>query len=234
MRIILTFAVFIQLITLAYSQGKQDSTLYKFQGPWFGNNDAAFTGYLTNNMYLKGTDFRNDIRGDIRFIFLLSSGGNISEFKFIDSTSSEKLNGDVRKAIEGSSNKWVTARLNDKNISIFIMGYVKLFATGTDDHKRYSVIARYDFLRDALLFNNYYNAGADLAGEKKFVEAIPFFDQVINFSANDIDAYYNRGVCYHKTGRQEKACQDWNAVKALGKTDCDQLILKYCNMQILK
>jgi len=46
--------------------------------------------------------------------------------------------------------------------------------------------------------------------EKDYKKAIPLFTNALTHEKHYVEAYYNRGVCYEKTGNKEKAKADYN------------------------
>jgi tetratricopeptide (TPR) repeat protein len=56
----------------------------------------------------------------------------------------------------------------------------------------------------------YFNLGyIAMIFEKDYAKAIPLFTRALTFEAHYVEAYYNRGICYEKTGDIQKAKADY-------------------------
>ena len=62
--------------------------------------------------------------------------------------------------------------------------------------------------RKEFLGVEYNNIGASILVEKKFKEAIPYFDEAINLYPKFSSAYHNRGTCYYALKKTEEAFVD--------------------------
>jgi len=77
-------------------------------------------------------------------------------------------------------------------------------------------------------YNKFYNEGTTYIGEKKFKEALQFFNEAIALKKNSAEAIFARGTCYLMLNERDKACIDFNAAKALKLTSAEEYIKKYC------
>jgi tetratricopeptide (TPR) repeat protein len=74
----------------------------------------------------------------------------------------------------------------------------------------------------------YYNNAESLSEEGNFSESIENFTLALQYNPGDIAALYKRGIVKYKTKDETGACEDWNKIKSLGKSDADELLNKYC------
>ncbi|MBL0341186.1 MAG: tetratricopeptide repeat protein [Bacteroidetes bacterium] len=225
-RLLSLSALFIIAVT-QFAQAQSSTSLYKFTPPWFGNGDKAIKSYFLENILLKERDFKFEIKGAVIVKFMLTKEGELKDFVIIDSTNSVQLNQDVIKCLKLSKGLWHRATINEQFCDITIIVDVRLIA-GDSQLYGYYVESNFEYSKDAILFNNYYNIGSDLASKGLYQEALPYFDVLINQSTTDVDALYNRGVCHMKLGDMTKACADWQIIQNSGKSDADKLLLKYC------
>jgi tetratricopeptide (TPR) repeat protein len=215
------FAVSQRNIVVAnISDDKVAKEFYNFTRPYFSGK--GFADYISNEMNFNKHDMAKNLESCV-LTFKLSKNNEVSDLKMVDSTSNKKLNNQFYNAILTSSGKWEVAKINGKAIDINITAKATVL---TFIH---SIDASYTYLIDNLLTNNFYSEGVSLSSNNEFSEAIKYFDQVLKISSADVDAFFNRGICKYKSDDKTGACEDWNKIQAMGKTDADKLILKYCN-----
>ena len=71
------------------------------------------------------------------------------------------------------------------------------------------------------LANKYFDKG-------QYAQSITYYSYAIAESPLNIDLFYNRGLAFHNTGEDEKACNDWHHIKSLNLPDADKFLKKYC------
>jgi tetratricopeptide (TPR) repeat protein len=64
--------------------------------------------------------------------------------------------------------------------------------------------------------------------QKKYKEALADYKRTILLNPNLPEAYFNRGVCYYYTERQDSACIDWKKAALMGYATAKDYSEKYC------
>ncbi|MCW3083008.1 MAG: hypothetical protein JWP12_374 [Bacteroidetes bacterium] len=135
---------------------------------------------------------------------------------------------------------WEPAKLNNQKIVKRIYTTIDLSAyderlNGSQEfldslHKNlvYFHLATTDVTDNAYKQRNLFKAAVRKMKEKKTKLAIVYFLQAIDFNKNDINSYYNLGICYYRTHDVQNACKCWNTGKMLGDKDVEELLKKYC------
>ena len=73
-----------------------------------------------------------------------------------------------------------------------------------------------------------YKLANTLVRQKKYTEAIEFYNKVINNKPNFGGAYLNRGNAYFFSNNSELACSDWQKAIENGTERAQQMIETYC------
>ncbi|HKR06759.1 MAG TPA: energy transducer TonB [Bacteroidia bacterium] len=225
----------------AESQIINKITLYKFEEPYFMGE--GISQFLYTQVNLIERDFKTGIDGKSVITFRLTREGEIKNLVVLDSTTNEHFNTQVYDAIADHPKSWEVGTLNGERVDVNMRVKTRFSkitnpaSLGTGNpighivnagREVYNIIGDYEYLVDNLLSDNFYKEGVKASEENKFSDAIKFFDEVIKFSATEVDALYSRGVCKYKMDDKAGACQDWKKIQSMGKTDADKLILKYC------
>lgn len=73
-----------------------------------------------------------------------------------------------------------------------------------------------------------FSAGVRKMKEHKTLLAIAYFLQAAEFNKNDINSFYNLGICYYRMHNVYNACKYWNEGEMLGDAEAGELLNKYC------
>lgn len=76
--------------------------------------------------------------------------------------------------------------------------------------------------------DDFFAMGVKLMTSKNFEEAALWFGAVLESNEKDLDALFNRAICYLKTNDIKSACKDWERAAKLGDPDAPTLIQKNC------
>ncbi|MBL7915226.1 MAG: hypothetical protein JNL49_09270 [Bacteroidia bacterium] len=206
---------------------QNETKLYQFSPPEFGNGDKAFATYFSERVNLRSRDFKINVTGTLQIKFTLTKNKEVTNIVILDSTNSTHFNKEIIDYLWQGRNNWKTAKINQQptDINILVSANLLGLAQLADS---YILNTGFAYIVDPLLLNRYYNLGADLAGNGQFKEAIPYFNCVLENSPSDVDALFNRGICYLKIDENKKACSDWQTISNMGKPDANKLLLKYC------
>jgi hypothetical protein len=215
---------------------------YKFDEPYFMGE--GFSEFLWTKINLKERDYKTGVDGKVVVTFTLTKDNKIKNLVVTDSTTNEHYNKQFYDAIADHPKSWQVGYLNGQAVDVNMRVNAKFCKVGnpgslftgsigarqvTQGWEMYQTIGDYEYMIDNLLSNNYYETGVKASEENNYAEAIKFFDEVIGFSAGEVDALYSRGICKYKSDDKAGACEDWKKIQSLGKPDADKLLLKYCN-----
>jgi tetratricopeptide (TPR) repeat protein len=62
----------------------------------------------------------------------------------------------------------------------------------------------------------------------EYTEAIDHFDRAISLTADNANAYFNRGLAYHMTYRPQQGCDDLRRAADLGSPEAADAITYFC------
>lgn len=173
---------------------------------------AAFQGdsfhdFLKENM---GSNSGDKKSGRILTSFVVSEKGVADSLKILEGLDAQYDKAYIR-AFYKAKNKWNAAQLNGKKVKVRMMDETRYFTSDM-------MIPAYNYTRDA-----------DAAfKEKKYELALYYFDKALNKLPIGKENLYKRGICKQMLGNQPGACEDWQAVKKLGGSTVDALLVKYC------
>lgn len=75
----------------------------------------------------------------------------------------------------------------------------------------------------------YLKYGNKFLDQKKYPAAIGIYSKALEFSPNEINVLFNRGIAYYYIGEKEKACNDWQLIRTLGSNESNDFLKEYCN-----
>jgi hypothetical protein len=170
--------------------------------------EESFREFLNQNII----EYSNVISEDNYFMatFIINKNGRIDSIE-IHKGINKTFDKQFIKAVYKSSGLWEPAKLNDKNVNVLHTEIFK-FVSNPNFEKQYY---------------NYQN-GVIAMQREKFDAAIDFFCLTLSSNPNDIDALFQRGICYFKLNLIDKACADWQKIKTLKSKRADNLILEFC------
>lgn len=73
-----------------------------------------------------------------------------------------------------------------------------------------------------------FTLGAKALSEKKYKEAIAYFNQAYRGDPRNPNILYNRALAKYEMGKLKKACIDWNRAKKLGDVESAELVEEKC------
>lgn len=143
--------------------------------------------------------------------FVVSKTGIADSLKIIEGID-EKFSKRFIKVFNKAKKEWKPAALNGRYVSVLM--FVDLRYLTSD-----SVIPNY-FLS---------NEGNKAYNEKDYAKALYYFDQAIAKLPTDKDNLLKRGTCRMLLGNIKGACEDWNTIISLGRSEPAEMMLKkYC------
>jgi len=146
-----------------------------------------------------------------------------------------------KRLISLTKDLWVVNKTNSKNrLNIIIPFISESYEQKRKDALKpssydYGKLIKYDLYnknvrgaKKGYRIINYYDLGVKKMNQNKLLLAKKYFEQAIQIKADDIDAYYNMGICYLKLNDNPHACKCWEMGQKLGDTGVLDLINKYC------
>ncbi|MDJ1479380.1 energy transducer TonB [Cytophagaceae bacterium YF14B1] len=170
--------------------------------------DESFHEYLRKGI----PEYSNVVSSDNFFMatFIVDQNGKIDSIK-IHKSLNKSFDKQFIKAVNSSSGYWEPAQLNGKNVNI-LHTETFTFITNPNFEKQYY---------------NYKNGVIEMQ-KGNYDNAIKLFNITLSSNPNDIDALYQRGICYYKIGMGDKACVDWLKIRALKSKRADDILIELC------
>jgi hypothetical protein len=142
--------------------------------------------------------------------FIVRKTGLIDSVKVLEGINS-KFEKQFRATLKKSQRFWAPAKLGDKNVDVQMKMTFKFISSD-------KFIPMYDFSKK----------GKTAMTNSDFDGAIYYFDLALEENPDDYEILYNKAICELNLGNRTLACQDLKKVKASGKLNVDDLILKEC------
>jgi TonB family protein len=217
-QIILIWLLLFNLITLiATAQDTLQPVVFTIveKMPSFPGGDDRLVKYLQKNIRYPAFAREHEITGTVFLTFVVTSEGKISQIKLLRGVASDTLNELANEAIRVLSimPAWNPGTQNDKPVYV-----------------QYNLPVRFSLKGVPAESNNpdNYTEGNKFFKEGNYELALQSYDKAISENKNNINAFYNRGVCNLKLNRNEQACIDFKSAVALGDKESQSLIDKFC------
>ena len=168
--------------------------------------------YLAKNVQYPTEDLEISLQGTEVVQFIVSTSGNLSEIKIVNSLS-DKVDAEVIRALKTTEGMWKPGYNDDKPVAM---------------EKEVSVAFRIDGM-----WNNDFNFWARkyfTQGNEIFFKqsnprkAIKYFDKGITLLPNDKSLLVMRGIARFQTGNKEGAVRDWSRIKSLGGFESEEYL----------
>ena len=179
------------------------------------DSEPMYPGGLDSLRYLVATqikvdpDFRLKIRqSELNAILNIEQDGSISEVYFLEKDYSYQ---NKISALLKQKAKWIPVYRNKKPIACSYL--IRLV-----DQKFNQRVA-----------NRTYNAGIQKMQEGDTNEELNLFSKTIVLNPNDLEAYYNRGICHFKTTDTVSACTDWSFAVLGGYKAAAKIVVRVCD-----
>jgi len=152
--------------------------------------------------------------------FVVSTTGELSDFKIVNSISPE-IDAEVVRVLKKTDKMWNPGCNNEipvvmeKEFSIAFK-----IANGQSDNTT-------NFTSKA---QSYFKKG----NKRFFIKdnnksALRYYDKAAQYLPNDKALLVTRGMCRYELGDNAGACQDWNRIKTLGGLEGDAYLNNFCN-----
>jgi hypothetical protein len=201
---------------------KGQDTIYiskhNYLEPFFLDPDNAAAQFISNNFY-----FPEHKAGDFYTRFIITKTGEIKGIEILSSTH-EKYNDYLIKAIKSTQGKWLPATWEGKPVNTEIkMG----FDMGWSEKNKSAVTIPKDTI-DPNESNYYLLQGNMSVEQKKYAAAIKNLSKSLDADPRNIDAYYARAAVYAIIKDTVKMCGDLLQLKYLEQAKGTELWKKFC------
>jgi len=155
--------------------------------------------------------------------FVVTSSGEVTNFKVINSVSSE-IDDEVIRVLKTTNGMWKPGSNNGKPVAM---------------EKEVSIIFKIDETKEraetkdlAKIVERFYRKGSkNLLIKNKPKRALKYYDKGIVLLPNEKSLLLVRGLARFELGNQEGACRDWNRIKTLGGFESDPYLDNFCEMK---
>ncbi len=175
------------------------------------DNSLMVNNYLLKNLISPNKSARSWKEGTEIVQFTVTPSGSVTNFKVINSVSSE-IDHEFIRVLKTTNGMWKPGYSNDeptameKEVSM-------LFKIGDYDH---SEIVKY-FTKKA---TNYFNEGnLNLLVNNKPEKALRLYNKGVRYLPNETGLLLLRGICNYELGNTERARRDWDRIATLGGID---------------
>jgi len=179
------------------------------------DNSLLVKNYLLKNVICPKESARCWKEGTEIVQFTVTPSGSVTNFKVINSVSSE-IDHEFIRVLKTTNGMWKPGYCNDeptameKEVSM-------LFKVGDYDH---SEIVKY-FTEKA---TNYFNKGSlNLLVKNKPEKALRLYSKGVRYLPNEKGLLLLRGICCYELGDTESARRDWDRIVTLGGIDPGKL-----------
>lgn len=184
--------------------------------PQFKGGDQGLKKFLIANIRYPDAAIEKKISGTIYISFVVLSTGKIADVKVLKGISSDTdhLLEDEALRVVSAMPDWNPGTQNKKEVNVQYNLPIKFSLPEQTKNKTYLI----DYFEKG---NNYFNEG-------NYALAIDAYESSIIVEKNNVNAYFNRGVCYQKIGDVFKACLDWKKAADMGDEGAKEMLVKYC------
>lgn len=143
--------------------------------------------------------------------FIVRKTGLIDNVKVLERIN-DKFEKQFRTTLNKSKKLWTPGKIGDKNVDAQIS-------------MTFNFISSDNFIP----LYNFSNKGSTAMANSDFSSAIYYFDLALEKDPQDYEIIYKKAICELSLGNRKLACDNLKKVKASGKFNVDDLILKECN-----
>jgi TonB family protein len=213
-----TFTLFLFIVYSLSSSFAQKDSLEVFtivdEKPQFPGGDSALKAFLEFHIQYPLEERETATDGIVYVTFVIDTTGKAREIKLLRSAGPYFDAEAIR--VVNKMPAWTPGKIKGRKVNVLYNLPVKF------------TIIDHTVLRDYKRSNSFYDKGLSFLAAKEYDKAIESFSSAIKADKMDIDAYYNRAVCYVKMERNTEACADLQKAKELGDKESGELFLKLC------
>lgn len=206
---------------------KGQDTIYvskhNYLEPFFLDPDNSAAQFISDNFLFPAYK-----AGDFFTRFIITKTGEIKGIEILSSTH-EKYNEDLIKAIKTTKGKWLPALWEGQPVNAEIkMGFDMGWSEKMAEKNKAEVP------KDTIDVNqsNYYLLQANINVEqKRYALAIKNLSKSLDLDPRNIDAYYARAAVYALTRDTQKMCVDLLQLKHLEQAKGTELWKKFCDVK---
>jgi tetratricopeptide (TPR) repeat protein len=205
---------------------KGNDTIYvakrNFLEPYFLDSRTNVMEFIYENF-----DFPESKKGTFLIRFIITNKGELKAPKILES-SQEKYNDKLIKALERTRGKWQSARWEGNSVNTEMTLF---FDMKPPENEQNTNTTPKKGEQDVNLSNQYFEAGTNYFEEKKYRQALEYFNKSIELDTYNVNAYYNRAACYIMVKQKDAACKDFKTLTQLEQKRGAELYKKYCEVK---
>lgn len=160
-------------------------------------------------------DFKIPKNGRFRVSFLIDEAGKQQDV-YINYSTDRTLNLRIEAAIRRTSNAWKPAQIEGKAVKCLVR-YEFAYGKATQNQEVNEMSIQEDF-----------DKGIKKFVDKKYEDALTYFEKVIKADPNHVKAMFNRGAVYQLLGKKTEACTDWQKLIQMGQKWVQPYVNKFC------
>lgn len=173
--------------------------------------------YMLNHVKYPDDDIRRSIEGKEIIRFTVQPDGSLTDFIVVNSVS-PSIDNEVINAMKTTEGMWKPGYNNETIVPM---------------EKEFSIVFKLAYTRslESRAIGRYKRGNKLLLIKENPKRALRHFEQGLVYVPNDCSILMLRGLSFYELGDKERACQDWNRIKALGGIEADGWLENYCEMK---
>lgn len=213
----LFFALIMLTAGFAFGQ-KQNVTEVEVTAPQFTGienvlNVQALPGYSLRNYLMENISYPEKatkcfIEGTEVVQFTVTAGGNVTDFKIINSVCPD-IDNEIIVALKNTNGQWLPGYNNGKPVDMtkeVSLAFILNNESGKTTHEIFTKKAE----------NSFGAGNKNLFEKQNPKKAMKNFSAGLNYLPYDKSLLLMRGICRYEIGDTEGAKQDWNRMTSLG------------------
>lgn len=160
-------------------------------------------------------DFKIPKNGRFRVSFLIDEDGKQQDV-YINYSTDRTLNLRIEAAIRRTSNAWKPAKIEGEAVKCLVR-YEFAYGKAAQNQEVDEVSIQEDF-----------DKGIKKFVDKKYEDALIYFEKVIKADPTHVKAIFNRGAINQLLGKKTEACTDWQYLIQKGQKWVQPYANKYC------
>jgi len=180
-------------------------------------NVSLLSQYMLNHVTYPEIDIESIREGKEIIRFTVHPDGSLTDFVVVNSVS-PRIDQEVINAMKTTEGMWKPGYNNETIVPM---------------EKEFSMVFKIEGTRSLQsLAASLYTRGSKLLLIKKNPKrALRHFEQGLVYVPENCPMLMLHGLSLYELGDKERACQDWNRIKALGGIDADGYLENFCEMK---
>jgi len=178
---------------------------------------SLLSQYLMNHVQYPDDDIERFTEGKEIIRFIVQPDGSLTDFTVVNSVS-PSIDQEVINAMKTTEGMWKPGYNNETMVPM---------------EKEFSMVFKLAHTRSlqSQAISLYKKGNKLLWIKRNPKRALRHFEQGLVYVPEDKTMLLLHGVCLYELGDKERACQDWNRIKALGGIVVEDWLENYCEMK---